>query len=108
MKRLTFTILIVASISFVLVGCRKDRPVDTSLFTVEVKDGVRHIHNHSPQLGNTPGARLELVGQIGKLEGKEEKDILYDPVDAVRLPNGDILILEGSGCAVKRYDKDHG
>ncbi len=108
MKRLTLIILIAASISFVLVVCRKEKPVDTSLFTVEVKDGVRHIHNHAPQLGSTPGVHLELVGQIGKLEGKEEKDILYDPVDAIRLSNGDTLILEGSGCAVKRYDKDHG
>jgi hypothetical protein len=108
MKRLSFIILIVTSISFVLVGCRKETPIDSSLFSVEVIDGVRHIHNHGPQLGDNPTERLELVGQIGKLEGREEKDILYDPVDAIRLPNGDILILEGSGCAVKRYDKDHG
>lgn len=113
MKRLTFItfiifiILIVASISFVMVGCRKDPPIDASLFTVDVVGGVRHVHNHAPQLGNNPGAQLELVGQIGKLESKEEKDILYDPIDAVRLPNGDTLILEGGGCAVKRYDKDH-
>ena len=108
MKRLTFIVSILASFSFLLIVCRKEPPVDTSLFTVEVIDGVRHIHNHAPQFGNTPGAHLELVRQIGKLESKEEKDILYDPADTARLPNGDTLILEGSGCAVKRYDKNGG
>ena len=32
---------------------------------------------------------------------------MFDPVDAVRLPNGDILILEGRGCTVKRYSEDY-
>ena len=100
-------ILIAAAISIMLIVCRNDSSIDTSLFTVEVIDDVRYVHNHAPQLGDTPGVKLELVGKIGKLEGKQEKDILYDPVDAARLSNGDILILEGSGCAVKRYNKNH-
>ncbi len=51
--------------------------------------------------------KLELIGKIGELESEAEKDILYDPVDAARLSNRDILILEGNGCTVKRYNKDH-
>jgi hypothetical protein len=77
------------------------------LFTVEVIDGVRHVHNHKAQRGERPDARLELLGKIGKLEAKEERDILYDPVDAARLSNGDILILERGGSSVKRYDEDY-
>jgi hypothetical protein len=37
----------------------------------------------------------------------EEEDILFDPVDVARHPNGDILILEGRGCTVKRYDRNY-
>ena len=107
MKRLIFVIPIAALISILLIVCSKDSSIDTSLFTVEVIDNVRHVHNHAPQLGDTSGVKLDLVGKIGKLEGKEEKDILYDPVDAARLLNGDILILERDGSTVKRYNKDH-
>jgi hypothetical protein len=107
MKRLFFIPLIAVLVCVSMTVCRRGSSIDTSLFTVEEIDGVRYIHNHAPQMGDTPGAKLELVGQIGKLEGKEEKDILYDPIDAARLSNGDILILERDGSCVKRYNKDH-
>ncbi len=107
MKRLIHVALIAVLISILLIVCSKDSSIDASLFTVEVIEDVRYIHNHTPQLGDTPGVKLELIGKIGKLEGKQEKDILYDPVDAARLSNEDILILERSGCTVKRYNKDH-
>jgi len=96
-----------AVLAVLLIGCRHDGSVDASKFTVEVIDGVKHIHNEAPQVGDPSSVTLELIGKIGELEGKEDKDILYDPVDATRLPNGDILILEGSACSVKRYNKDH-
>ena len=102
-----FIIPIAAAISILLIVCRNDSSIDTSLFTVELIDDVRYVHNHAPQFGDTPSVKLELIGKIGKLEGKQEKDILYDPVDAARLSNGDILILERSGCTVKRYNKNH-
>ncbi len=104
---LVFIIPIAGLISILLIVCHKDSSIDTSLFTVEVIDDVRYVHNHTPQLGDTSGVKLELIEKIGRLEGKQEKDILYDPVDAARLANGDILILEGNGCTVKRYNKNH-
>jgi hypothetical protein len=107
MKCRAFVLPVVILISLSLVACNKNSSVDTSKFTVEVVDGVKQIHNIAPQRGGTPGITLELIGKIGELEGKADKDILYDPVDAARLPNGDILILEGSACSVKRYNKDH-
>jgi len=90
-----------------MAACRGDSSIDSSLFSVEVMDGVRHVHNHKAQRGDSPGARLEFLGKIGKLEANEERDILYDPVDAARLHNGDILILERGGSRVKRYGQDY-
>ena len=90
-----------------IASCRNESSIDFSLFSVEVIDGVRYVHIHKAQRGDRPGARLELLGKIGKLEAKEERDILYDPVDAARLSNGDILILERGGSSVKRYDKNY-
>ena len=100
-----FPVLIAAVLA--LTGCSPDSSIDTSLFTIEEIDGIRYIHNHAPQLDDSFPVKLELLGKIGKLESEAEEDILFDPVDAARLPNGDILILEGRGCTVKRYDKDY-
>ena len=104
MKRPGLIIALAVWVSGVAGSCRSQPPVDASKFSVEVLEGVRHIHNHAPQLEGVPLVRLELAGKIGELEGREEKDILYDPVDAARLPNGDVLILEGDGCTVKRFN----
>ncbi len=107
MPRIMSVALISVLILISMTGCRHDSSIDASLFAVEVIDGVRYVHNHGAQRGDTPGARLELLGKIGQLEAKEEKDLLYDPVDAARLSNGDILILERGGAAVKRYDENY-
>lgn len=103
----SFLIIVIAFGLSVLAGsCRSSAHIDASKFTIEVLEGVRHIHNHAPQLGGASAVQLERVGKIGELEGREDKDILYDPVDAARLPNGDTLILEAGGCTVKRFN-DH-
>lgn len=107
MKRMIFGIPMAVVMSALLIACRHDSSLDTSKFMVEVIDGVRHVHNHAPQLGIASPVKLEVVGKIGELDSKDEKYILYDPVDAARLSNGDILILERKGCAVKRYNKRH-
>jgi 6-bladed beta-propeller len=107
MPRIMIGFLMSALIPVSMVGCRKDSSIDASLFAVEVIDGIRHVHNYKAQRGDMPGARLELLAKIGKLEANEERDILYDPVDAARLSNGDILVLERGGATVKRYDKNH-
>ena len=107
MKYLICVVSMVAAISILLIVSCRDSSMDTSLFTVEEIEGIRYIHNHGPQHGESTGVKLELLGKIGKLEGEKEKDILFDPVDAARLVNGDILILEERGCTVKRYNQDH-
>jgi len=104
MKRSSLIIALVVGLSGLAGSCRSSAPIDASKFSVEVLEGVRHVHNHAPQLEGASPIQLELVGKIGELEGREDKDILYDPVDAARFPNGDILILEGDGCTVKRFN----
>jgi hypothetical protein len=107
MKRFTTIQSIILMSLIFLCACCREASIDTSLFSIEDIDGIRHIHNIAPQLGDSSPVRLELLGSIGKLESEDEKDILFDPVDAARLPNGDILILEGRGCTVKRYDQGY-
>ena len=107
MKRSALVVALAVWISIIATACRSSVPVDASKFSIEVLEGVGHVHNLAPQLEGSSPVRFEFSGTIGKLEGREEKDILYDPVDAARLPNGDILVLEGDGCTVKRFDGRH-
>lgn len=99
--------IIAGATIFLLTGCQKESPIDSSLYSIETIDNVSHIHNFAPQFENAPKVELELLGKIGKLEAEKEEDLLYDPTDVARLPNGDILILERDGCIVKRYNKNH-
>lgn len=105
MKRPILVVTLAVWISILAAACQSSARVDTSKFTVETVEGVRHINNRAPQLEGAAPVRFELIGTIGRLEGREEKDILYDPVDVARLSNGDILVLEGDGCKVKRFDE---
>ena len=107
MKRWILLVPSSVLLSFFLFACRPDSSMDASLYTVEVIDGVRHVHNHAAQFGHASDVQLILLGKIGKLESEAEQDVLFDPVDAARLPNGDILILEGRGGRVKRYDQTY-
>lgn len=107
MKNPIYQIVSTTLMLIFLIVCSSDSSFDTSLFTVEEIDGVRYVYNHAAQHGKNSDLRIELLGKIGQLESEEEKDILFDPVDAARLPNGDILILEGRGCTVKRYNKNY-
>jgi len=106
-KRTLLPIFIITTgiILFISTRCQKS-PHDPSLYSIEIIDGVKHIHNISPQSDASP-VNLTLLGKIGKLEAEREEDLLYDPIDVARLPNGDILILERDGCTVKCYSKDH-
>jgi len=106
-KTLLSLITITTGISlFLSLGCQKSTR-KPSLYSVEIIDGIKHIHNIAPQSSDVAPVKLELLGKIGKLEAEKEEDLLYDPIDAARLPTGDILILERDGCSVKRYSKDH-
>jgi len=101
------SIMIVAGTAIILLtGCQKSHH-DQSSYSIETIDRVKYIHNFGPQSDNSSKASLKLLGQIGKLEAKKEEDLLYEPADAARLPNGDILILERGSCTVKRYSEDY-
>jgi len=61
-----FIIPIAVAISILLIVCRNNSSIDTSLFTVELIDDVRYVHNHAPQFGDTPSVKLELIGKMVK------------------------------------------
>ena len=107
MKHLTGAASFFFLILILLSACGGSPAHNSSLYSIEEIDGAMSIHNYGPQFGESPGAILEPMGKIGELDSADENLILFDPVDAARLPNGDILILEGRGCTVKRFSQDY-
>ncbi len=106
-KIVLFSIMISAGTAIILLtGCQKTTH-DQSSYSIEIKDGVKYIHNFESQSSGSSQVSLKLLGKIGKLEADREEELLYEPADAARLPNGDILILEKGGCTVKRYTEDY-
>ncbi|MFC1564931.1 NHL repeat-containing protein [candidate division KSB1 bacterium] len=75
-------------------------------YTVEIIDGVRHMHNFAPLWGDEPGIKLEFVQKIGELEGDDENYQLFTPLDLAVDKDGKIYILDVGNCRVQKYDKD--
>jgi len=76
-------------------------------YSVEVIDGVRHVHNNAPIWGYSLRISLEFVQKIGDLETEDENFMLYEPRDVAVDGNGNIYISDSGNCRIQKYDK-HG
>jgi len=73
-------------------------------FTVEIRDGVRYVHNLAPAHGEEPGIAIEHVKTIGHLDTEDDRYLLYRPNDAVAGDDGSIFILDARRPAIRKYD----
>ncbi|MFC1733182.1 NHL repeat-containing protein [candidate division KSB1 bacterium] len=89
-------------ISLLLIRCGGD----DATFTVEVIDGVRHVHNHTPQWGNEPKVKLEFVQKIGELEGEDENYLFYHPGSVVRDSSGNIYVVDTGNCRIQVFNEN--
>jgi len=76
---------------------------NNNTYTVEIKDGVRHVHNIKPKFDN-PIAGLELVRKIGEMEPEDERYMFQDPLSIDRDDNGCLYILDNKACTIKKFD----
>jgi len=74
-------------------------------FSVEVINGVRHVHNYAPQWGDEPKVSLEFVQQIGDLDTEDENFQLYRPNDVAVDGEGNIYILDAGNYRIQKYDE---
>jgi len=75
-------------------------------YTIETKDGVNYVHNYGPLWGDEQKISMEFVRQIGELEGKDEKYLLYKPLKLIRDSYGNFYILDWGNYRVQKYDPD--
>ncbi len=70
---------------------------------VEVRDGVRHVHNIRPA-SEEPVAGLALVGKIGELESKDPDRQFVRPMSADEDAAGNLFILDDKESCVKKFN----
>ncbi|MFC1553939.1 NHL repeat-containing protein [candidate division KSB1 bacterium] len=85
------------------VSCGKRIP-DT--FTAEMIDGVKNVHNLSPQWGDEKRITLEHVRTIGGLENADENFQFNKVKDIALDKTGNIYILDAGNHRIQKYDKD--
>lgn len=75
-------------------------------YTVEIVNGVRHVHNKTPLWGNEPKVSLEFVQKIGGLDIEDENYIFYWPRDIARDTKGNLYVLDLEKCRVQKFDPE--
>ena len=79
---------------------------DRQTYTVEVIDGVRHVHNLAPLWGDGPKVKLEFVQKIGEFESDDENYLLYRPTDVACDGDGNIYILDRGNHRIQKFTSD--
>lgn len=101
MKR-KLALISISIVLVLLVLCGKS----DQTYTIEIKDSVKYINNHSPLWGDTTKVYLEFVQQIGVLEGKDENYWLYVPRDIFVDSLENIYVLDTGNSRIQKYDKN--
>jgi hypothetical protein len=82
----------------ILPRCRGEKT-----YAVEVRDGVRYVHNIKPA-SEKPVARLVFVGKIGELESKDPDRQFVRPISADEDAAGNLFILDDKDSCVKKFN----
>jgi len=82
------------------MSCRGERT-----YRVEVKDGVRYVHNIKPA-SEKPAAGLIFVRKIGELEPKDPNYMFLRPVSVAEDDKGNIYVLDTKDFCVKKFGAD--
>ncbi len=75
-------------------------------YTIEITNGVRHIHSIAPKWGKEQRIRLEFVQKIGVLESDDENYMFYGPFDLEEDNERNIYIVDSGNLCIKKFDFD--
>ena len=101
MRIKTKIFIFIATIAIVFNCGKSDKT-----YTIEIKDGVKYVHNKAPLWGDEPKVALEFVRQIGALDTEDENYQLYKPGDIECDADGNLYILDFGNYRIQKYDKN--
>ena len=82
------------------VSCRKAKT-----YTVQIKDGVRTVHNIKPS-SEEPVAALAFVGKIGELEATDPEYQFARPMGTAEDDQGNLFILDDKDGVIRKFGPD--
>jgi len=100
MKNQIFVITVTIIALFLTCGKKKDT------YTIEIKDGVKHVHNYSPLWGETPKVALEFVQKIGELDTEDENYLLHRVSGVTVDSGGNIYVIDSGNYRIQKYDSN--
>lgn len=99
-KKIVLLIPVLLLAPMIFSSCQKEKT-----YTLEVKDGVRYVHNLKPKY-DKPIAELEFIRQIGELEPEDENYMFNQPLSVAEDEEGNIFILDTGDYCVKKFSSD--
>ncbi|MDH5386504.1 MAG: 6-bladed beta-propeller [Candidatus Aminicenantes bacterium] len=99
-KKIVLFIAVLFLASMISLSCQKEKT-----YTLEVKDGVRYVHNLKPKY-DKPTAGFEFIRQIGELEPEDENYMFNQPMSVAEDEEGNVFILDAEDYSVKKFSSD--
>ena len=99
-KKIVLLIPVLLLTPILFLSCQKEKT-----YTLEIKDGVRYVHNLKPKY-DKPIAELEFIRQIGELEPEDENYMFNQPLSVAEDEEGNVFILDTGDYCVKKFSSD--
>ncbi len=95
-------LLLISLLSLTIIICS----TGPETYTVEIIDGVRHVHNVAPIWGDEPEAELEFVQEIGSIDETDENYQLHMAINAIKDNAGNFYIMDRGNSRIQKYDRE--